>query len=85
MNQERLEWVMSGLNQHTLSKTENQFIKTTLEDFSKKRKLTEHQEERLEILYKEKSKMAPNKNQIASPKSSPQKTKSRKPRWKAMM
>jgi len=33
MNKERLEWVMSGLNQHTLTKTEDQFLKTVLEDF----------------------------------------------------
>ena len=33
MNKERLEWVVSGLNQHALTKTEDQFVKTALEDF----------------------------------------------------
>ncbi len=62
MNKERLEWVMSGLNQHALTKTEDQFVKTALEDFEKKHALAEHQKERLESLYKEKSKLIPNKN-----------------------
>src|SRR4030043_361699 len=52
MNKERLEWVMSGLNQHALTKAEDQFLKTALEDFGKKHALTEHQEEKLENLYK---------------------------------
>jgi hypothetical protein len=54
MNKDRLEWVMSGLNQHALSEAEDQFVKTALEDFEKNHALTEHQEERLETLYKEK-------------------------------
>jgi hypothetical protein len=62
MNKERLEWVMSGLNQHALTKTEDQFVKTALEDFKEKHALTDLQEERLESLYKEKSKLKPNKN-----------------------
>ena len=62
MNKERLEWVMSGLNQHALTKTEDQFVKTPLEDFEEKHAITELQEERLESLYKEKSKLIPNKN-----------------------
>jgi len=56
MNKDRLEWVMSGLNQHALTEAEDQFVKTALEDFEKNHALTEHQEERLENLYKEKSK-----------------------------
>jgi hypothetical protein len=40
MNKERLEWVMSGLDQHALSKTEEQFAKTVLEDFDKNHALT---------------------------------------------
>jgi hypothetical protein len=83
MNKERLEWVMSGLNQHALTKTEDQFIKTAVEDFDKNHVLTEHQEEKLESLYKEKSKLIPNKNQV-SLKESPKKAKPRKPRWKAV-
>ncbi len=84
MNKERLEWVMSGLNQHALSKTEDQFIKTALGDFDQKQMLTEHQEERLENLYKEKSKLTPNKNHFSLKESTPKKAKPRKPRWKAV-
>jgi hypothetical protein len=84
MNKERLDWVMSGLNQHVLSKTEDQFIKTAMKDFDKNHALTERQEERLESLYKEKSKRIPNKNQVPS-KETPKKTKPRKPRWKAVV
>ncbi|MGA2466396.1 MAG: hypothetical protein ABSH06_18845 [Thermodesulfobacteriota bacterium] len=87
MNKERLEWVMSGLNQHALTKTEDQFVKTALEDFEKKHALAEHQEERLESLYKEKSKLTPNKNSsdyFSFKESSPKKTKPRKPHWKAV-
>jgi len=84
MNKERFEWVMSGLNQHVLTKTEDQFLKTALEDFDKNLSLTEHQEEKLESLYKEKSKLIPNKIQVSSKKSSPKKTKPRKPNWRAV-
>ena len=61
MNKERLEWVMSGLNQYKLTKNEDQFVKSASGDFDQKQMLTEHQEERLENLYKEKSKSKPNK------------------------
>jgi hypothetical protein len=87
MNKERLEWVMSGLNQHALTKTEDQFVKTALEDFEKKHALAEHQEEMLESLYKEKSKLISNKNSsdyFSFKESSPKKTKPRKPHWKAV-
>jgi hypothetical protein len=86
MNKDRLEWVMSGLNQYVLTKTEDQFIKTAVEDFGKTHTLTEHQEERLENLYKEKSKLMPNKkssNYFSFEESSPQKTRFRRPRTKA--
>ena len=83
MNQGRLEWVMSGLNQHVLTKTEDQFIKTVLEAFDKNHSLTELQEEKLENLYKEKSRLIPNKNQ-ASLKENLKKAKPRRPRWKAL-
>ena len=85
MNKERLEWIMSGLNQHALTRTEDQFVKTVLEDFGKKHMLTELQEERLETLYKEKSKLAPNKNSsyyFSFKESSPKKSRPRKPRSK---
>jgi len=82
MNKERLEWVMSGLNQHALTKAEDQFLKTALEDFDKNQSLTERQEERLESLYKEKSQSIPNKksDHFSFKKSSPKKTKPRRPR-----
>jgi len=79
MNKERFEWVMSGLNQHALTKTEDQFVKTALEDFGKKHALTELQEERLESLYKEKSKLIPNKTYFSPKESStPRKTKAKR-------
>ena len=81
MNKERLEWIMSGLNQHALSKTEDQFVKTVLEEFGKKQVLTELQEERLETLYWEKSKLIPNKNSsnyFSFKESSPKKSRRRK-------
>jgi len=62
MDKERLEWVMSGLNQYKLTKDEDQFIKSASGDFDQKQMLTERQEKRLENLYKEKSKSKPNKN-----------------------
>ncbi len=85
MNKDRLEWVMSGLNQHELTKAEDQFVKTALEDFEKNHALTEHQEERLESLYKEKSKLIPNKNSsnhFSLKESSPKKGRPRKSRTK---
>ena len=62
MNKERLEWVISGLSQYKLTKNEDQFIKSASGDFDQRQMLTERQEERLENLYKEKSKSKPNKN-----------------------
>ena len=62
MDKERLEWVMSGLNQYKLTKDEDQFIKSASGDFDQKQMLTDRQEKRLENLYKEKSKSKPNKN-----------------------
>jgi hypothetical protein len=85
MNKARLEWVMSGLNQYALTKAEGQFLKTVSEDFDKNHRLTEHQEERLESLYKDKSRLKPNKNSsgyFSFKKSIPQKAKVRKPRVK---
>jgi len=61
MNKDRLDWVISGLNQHVLTKAEDQFLKTALEDFDKNHALTERQEKRLEKLYKDKSQSIPNK------------------------
>jgi hypothetical protein len=73
---------MSGLNQHELTKTEDQFVKTALEDFDKNHALTEQQEDRLESLYKEKSKLIPNKksDRFSVKKSEPKKVKPQRPR-----
>jgi hypothetical protein len=87
MNKERFGWVMSGLDQYALTKTEDQFIKTALEDFEEKHDLTELQEERLESLYKEKSKLIPNKNSsnyFSFKESSPKKSRPRKSRAKML-
>jgi len=88
MNKEKLDWVMSGLNQHALAKTEDQFVKTALEDFEKNHTLAEHQEERLESLYKEKSKLIPNKNSsdyFSFKETSPKKARVRRPRAKDVL
>ena len=79
MNRARLEWIMSGLSRHGLTKTEEQFIKATLEEFDRNQALTGHQEEKLESLYKEKSKLIPNKDRFSVRESSPQKAKPRRP------
>ena len=87
MNKERLEWVMSGLNQYKLTKTEDQFIKMAVKDFDENQAITAHQEERIETLYKEKSKSKPNKNAsdyFSFKESNPKKTKPRKLHWKAV-
>jgi len=81
MNKDRLEWILSGLNQYQLTKTEGQFVKSALGDFDQNHALTGDREERLESLYKEKSKLVPNKkssNYFSFKESSPQKAK---PRW----
>jgi hypothetical protein len=82
MNKARLDWVMSGLNKYALTETEDQFLKTTLEDFDKNHALTERQEDRLESLYKEKSQSIPNKKSdyYSFKKSNPKKTEPRRPR-----
>ena len=79
MNKERLEWIVSGLNQYALTEAEEQFLKTALEDFNKNQALTGKQEERLETLYEQKSKMTPNKNRFAV-KESQKMDKPRRPR-----
>jgi len=71
MEKERLEWVISGLSHYYLTAREDQFIKSVEQDFSQNNMLTEEQEERLEGLYKEKSKLIPNKNYFSPKKSSP--------------
>jgi hypothetical protein len=81
MNKERLEWIMSGLNQYQLTKNEDQFVKSALGDFDQ-HMLTEQQEEKIESLYKEKSKLKPNKNSsdyFSFQENPPKKGKVRKP------
>jgi DNA repair ATPase RecN len=82
MNKDRLEWVVSGLNQYNLTKAEDQFLKTALEDFDKNHALTERYEERLESLYKEKLQAIPNKksDRFSVKKNNPQKAKPWRPR-----
>ena len=84
MNKDRLEWIMSGLNQYQLTKTEGEFVKSALGDFGQHHTLTKDREERLENLYKEKSKLIPNRNYFSPKKSSPPtKTKAKRfrPKW----
>jgi hypothetical protein len=65
MNLERLQWIMSGLNRYKLTEKEDQFVKSTEYDFNQKSILTEQQEEKLEFLYKEKSRLTPNRNYLS--------------------
>lgn len=75
MRKDRLEWIISGLNQYQLTEREDQLIKLAEQDLNQKNMLTEQQEEKIENLYKEKSKLIPNKNYF-TPKVKP-KTKSK--------
>ena len=82
MNKERLEWVLSGLSQYRLTKNEDEFIKSASGDFDQKQILTERQEQRLENLYREKSKLKPNKNSsdyFSFQESPPKKVRVRRP------
>jgi hypothetical protein len=82
MNRERLEWIMSGLNQYQLTRTEGQLVKSALGDFDQNHALTGDREERLENLYKEKSKLKPNKKSsdyFSFKESTPKKAKPRRP------
>ena len=85
MNHERLEWIISGLSRYKLTEKENQFVKSAEVDFNQKNKLTDQQEERLESLYKEKSRFLPNRNYFSFKENvSPEKTKARRYRRKFM-
>jgi hypothetical protein len=68
MNKARLEWVVSGLNRYKLSEDEDRFVKSMEQEFDKKSKLTAQQETRIETLYKEKSKLMPDKHPPSSMK-----------------
>ena len=61
MTKDRLEWVLSGLGRYKLTSGEEQFLKAAENDFRQKDRLTDKQEERLENLYREKSRMTPDK------------------------
>jgi len=65
MNRARLEWIISGLNQYRLTEREEQFLKLVEQEFNQNNRLTDLQEEKIENLYKEKSKLIPNKNYFA--------------------
>jgi hypothetical protein len=83
MNKDRLEWVMSGINQYHLTKAEDQFVKSALGYFDQHLLLTAQQEERIETLYKETSKFPPNKktsDYFSFKEASPKKVKPRRPR-----
>jgi len=75
MDRARLDWVISGLNQYALTKAEDVFLKIASEDFDRNQALTEHQEERLELFYRQKSQLIPNKDRFALKESSPKKAK----------
>ncbi|OGP73147.1 MAG: hypothetical protein A2V86_14680 [Deltaproteobacteria bacterium RBG_16_49_23] len=83
MDKARLDWVISGLNQHGLTKAEDVFLKTASEDFDRNQALTEKQEERMEALYKQKSQLTPDKNRSAS-NGCPKKGKPRRPGGKTV-
>ncbi len=83
MNKERLEWVMSGLNQYKLTKSEDQLVKSAVEDFDKNHALTEQQEKKIETLYREKSSLTPDKKSpdyFTFKKSIPKKPRLTRPR-----
>jgi hypothetical protein len=85
MNHERLEWIISGLNRYKLTEKEDQFVKSAEVDFNQKNMLTKQQEEKLESLYKEKSRFLPNKNYFSPKESvSQEKAKARRYRPKFM-
>ena len=73
---------MSGLNQYALTKAEDHFLQTVSADFDKNQALTEPQEERLELFYRQKSQLMPNKNRFAFKESSPKKAKPQRPSGK---
>jgi hypothetical protein len=81
MNKERLEWIISGLNRYKLPEKEDQFVISAERDFNQKNMLTEQQEERLENLYKEKSRLIPNRNYF-SPKESSNSGKTKDKRFR---
>ena len=66
MNKARLEWIMSGLNHYKLSATEDRFVKLVEEEFKGKNMLTEEQEGKIESLYREKSKLMPDKPSVSA-------------------
>ena len=82
MKKDRLEWIISGLNQYRLTEREEQFIKMLEQEFNQNNKLTDLQEEKIESLYKEKSKLIPNKHYFAPKVSKTKGVASRKPRGK---
>ncbi|MDO9124847.1 MAG: hypothetical protein Q7V12_10570 [Deltaproteobacteria bacterium] len=85
MNKDRLEWIMSGLNQYALTKDEDKFVKSAVEHFDQHRLLTAQAEQRIETLYKDKSRFIPNKKSssyFSFAEASPKKARPRRPRTK---
>jgi len=82
MDKQRLDWVLSGLNQYALTKAEDHFLKVVSADFDKNQAITEHQEERLELFYRQKSLLIPNRNRFSLKESGPKKAKPRRPTGK---
>jgi hypothetical protein len=82
MKKDRLEWIISGLNQYKLTEREDQFIRLLEQEFGQKNMLTDLQEERIENLYKEKSKLIPNKNYFAPKASKTQSKRVKRPQGK---
>ncbi len=84
MNKERLEWIMSGLNRYKLTGKEDQLVNSALEDFNQKHTLTAQQEEKLESLYKVRSKLIPDKSYFSPKQNTPGKTRVQKSRAKVV-
>ena len=85
MNKDRLDWIMSGLNQYALTNAEDKFVKAAAVHFDQHLLLTAQQEERIETLYKEKSKRIPNKKSASSSslgEALPKRVRPQKPRAK---
>ncbi len=61
MTKDRLEWVLSGLRRYKLTNGEEQFLKSVENDFIRNSMLMDKQEEKLETLYREKSRLSPSK------------------------
>ncbi len=55
MNEERVQWMMSGLRRYELSELEEKFVQTAERQFNLTGKLSEPQETILQCIYNEKT------------------------------